>query len=139
MAMALLHLERRDEAAALVDAFLRDSPENTNVGLFTSIQAILAALTGDEKQAEGKIRDAIEKGKGFGHFHHTAYNIACAYALMKKTEPAIKWLQAAADDGFPCYSLFENEPYLASLKNDPRFAALLARLKEQWESYRTKL
>ena len=62
-------------------------------------------------------RNAIEKGKGFGHFHHTAYNISCAYALMKKAEPALKWLQAAADDGFPCYPLFENDPYLVVFNN----------------------
>ncbi len=138
MAMTLLHLERRDEATAIVDAFLKDSGD-TNVGLFTSIQAILAALAGEENKAEGKIRNAIEKGKGFGHFHHTAYNIACAYAVMKKTEPSIQWLQAAADDGFPCYPLFERDPYLDSLRKDSRFIALMAKLKEQWEFYRTKL
>lgn len=31
---------------------------------------------------------------------------------MNKPEQAIKWLQAAADDGFPCYPLFESDPYL---------------------------
>ncbi len=138
-ATALLHLGRRDEAAAIVEEFLRDHPGNTNVGLFTSIQALLAALDGEENKAEDKIRSAIEKGKGFGHFHHTAYNIACAYAVMKKAEPAIKWLQAAADDGFPCYPLFERDPYLDRLRNDPRFIALMVKLKEQWEHYRTGL
>jgi len=58
---------------------------------------------------------------------------------MKKAEPAIHWLQAAADDGFPCYALFEREPYLDSLKNDPRFITLNAKLKEQWGHYRTGL
>ena len=37
-----------------------------------------------------KISNAIEKGKGFGNFHHTAYNIACAYSLINKPEQAIK-------------------------------------------------
>ena len=139
MAMVLLHLERKDEAMVIVNEFLRDNPENTNVGLFASIQAILAALTNEEKQAEGKIRNAIEKGKGFGHFHHTAYNIACAYSLMKKPEPAINWLQAAAEDGFPCYPLFERDPFLDHLRKDQHFIAMMAKLKEEWEAYRTKL
>ncbi len=139
MAMALLHLGRKDEAAAIVEEFLGDSPGDTDGGLFTGIQALLAALAGDENKAEGKIKGAIEKGKGFGHFHHTAYNIACAYAVRKKAEPAIKWLQAAADDGFPCYPLFERDPYLDRLRNDPRFIALMVKLKEQWEHYRTGL
>jgi len=138
-AMALLHLGRRDEAATLVEEFLRDYPGNTNVGLFTGIQSLLAALAGEEHEAEGKIRSAIEEGKGFGHFHHTAYNIACAYAVLKKTEPALKWLQAAADGGFPCYPLFERDPYLDHLRKDPRFIALMGKLKEQWEYYQTRL
>jgi tetratricopeptide (TPR) repeat protein len=139
MAMALLHLGRRDEAATLVEEFLRDSPGDTDEGLFTSIQALLAALDGAENKAEGKIRSAIEKGKGFGHFHHTAYNIACAYSVMKKAEEAVRWLQAAADKGFPCYPLFEKDPYLDHLRKDPRFIELMANLKAQWERYQAIL
>jgi tetratricopeptide (TPR) repeat protein len=139
LAMVLLHLGRRDEAAAIVEEFLKKYPGDTDVGLFTSIQALLAALAGEENKEEIKIRSAMERGKGFGHFHHTAYNIACAYAVMKKAEPAIEWLQAAADNGFPCYPLFENDPYLDHLRKDPRFIALMAKLKEQWESYQTRL
>jgi tetratricopeptide (TPR) repeat protein len=137
LAMALLHLGRRDEAAAIVEEFLKDYPGDTDVGLFTSIQALIAALDGRENKAEDKIRSAMERGKGFGHFHHTAYNIACAYSVMKKAEDAVNWLQAAADDGFPCYPLFENDPYLDNLRKDPRFIALMAKLKEQWERYQT--
>jgi len=139
MAMALLHLGRRDEAAAIIGEFLKDYPGDTDVGLFTSIQALIAALDGRENKSEDKIRSAMERGKGFGHFHHTAYNIACAYAVMKKAEEAIRWLQAAADDGFPCYPLFENDPFLDHLRKDPRFIALMAKLKEQWERYRATL
>ncbi|HKQ77711.1 MAG TPA: protein kinase [Blastocatellia bacterium] len=130
---ALLHLGRAEEVAATVDAFLKDYPGNTDIGLFTSLQALLAALAGAENKAEGKIRSAIENGKGFGHFHHTSYNIACAYSVMKKVEPAIKWLQVTADDGFPCYPLFERDPFLENLRKDSRFIALIAKLKEQWE------
>ncbi len=139
MAIALLHLGRSDEAADIVEEFLRDYPGDTDGGLFTGIQALLAARAGEKNKAEAKIRSAIEKGKGFGHFHHTAYNIACAYSLMKKAEPAIKWLQAAADNGFPCYPLFEKDPYLDHLRRDPRFIALMAKLQAQWERYQTIL
>ena len=137
LARALIHVGQRAEAAAFVEQLLRDYPGDTDVGLFSGIQALLAALDGDAQQAEAKIKTAIVKGKGFGHFHHTAYDIACAYALLKKPDAALQWLQAAADDGFPCYALFENEPYLDSLKTDPRFIALLAKLREQWGQYRT--
>jgi hypothetical protein len=55
---------------------------------------------------------------------------------VKKTEPAFNWLQAAADDGFPCYLMFENDAYVDHLRQDPRFIALIAKLKEQREHYR---
>jgi hypothetical protein len=58
---------------------------------------------------------------------------------MKKAEEAVYWLQAASDDGFPCYPLFEKDPYLDHLRKDPRFLALMAKLKAQWEHYRTIL
>jgi len=136
--MALLHLGRKDEAAALVEEFMKDQRKDIEGGLLTSLQALLAALSGEKQKAEAKIGNAITQGKGFGHFHHTAFSIACAYAALKKTAPALRWLEAAADDGFPCYSLFESEPYLDSLRNDPRFVSLLAKLTKQWESYRAK-
>jgi Tfp pilus assembly protein PilF len=78
IAQSLLHLGGRVEAAAIVEEYLKDFPQDTDNGVFIGVQALLAALAGEKKKAEAKIRSAIEKGKGFGHFHHIAYNIACA-------------------------------------------------------------
>jgi tetratricopeptide (TPR) repeat protein len=133
---ALINLGRKEEAAAAVEQFLRDYPKD-NGGLFTGLQAVLAASAGQERMAEAEIKLAVKRGKGFGHFHHTAYFIACAYALMNKPVPAIKWLEAAADDGFPCYPLFERDPNLDNLRQDARFITFLAKQKQQWEYYRT--
>jgi TolB-like protein/DNA-binding winged helix-turn-helix (wHTH) protein/Tfp pilus assembly protein PilF len=138
IAWALFNLGRKDEASATLEKLLKDYPEDTG-GVFTSVQAVLAASAGQERLAEDKIKTAIAIGKGFGHFHHTAYHIACAYALMKKPEQAIKWLQAAAEDGFPCYPLFERDPNLDRLRQDARFVTLLAKLRQQSEHYRTSL
>ena len=82
---------------------------------------------------------AVERGKGFGHFHHTAYNIACAYALMNKPEQAIKWLEVAAGGGFPCYPLFERDTNLNNLRQDARFITFLAKQKQQWETHKALL
>jgi TolB-like protein/Tfp pilus assembly protein PilF len=138
IAWALFNLGRKEEASALLDQLLKDHPEDTG-GVFTSIQAVLAASNGQERVAENKIKSAIEKGKGFGHFHHTAYHITCAYALMNKPDEAIKWLETAADDGFPCYPLFERDPNLANIRQDGRFVAVMAKLRQQSENYRKDL
>jgi serine/threonine protein kinase/cytochrome c-type biogenesis protein CcmH/NrfG len=136
--LALFNLGRKEEAEAALVKFLKDYPED-NRGLFTSIQAIFAASAGQEREAEQKIASAIERGKGFGHFHHTAYHIACAYAIMNKHEQAIKWLESSANDGFPCYILFERDHNLDNLRSDPRFQALLAKVKQQWDYYKSVL
>jgi eukaryotic-like serine/threonine-protein kinase len=133
---ALFNLGRKAEASTTLDQFLKDYPED-NRGLFTSLQAVLAASAGQNRLAEDKIKLAIERGKGFGHFHHTAYHIACAYALMKNSDQAIKWLEQAANDGFPCFPLFERDANLNNLRQDPRLGELLAKLKRQWEYYKT--
>ena len=134
--LALFSLGRKAEAAATVEKFLKDYPED-NRGLFTSLQAILAASDGQQGLAEEKIQLAIERGKGFGHFHHTAYHIALAYAIMNKQEEAINWLESTADSGFPCYVLFETDHNLDNLRQNPRFKAFLAKLKQQWQNYKT--
>jgi len=135
---SLFNLGRKDEASATLEQFLQDYPEDSG-GLFTSLEAILAASAGQERRAEDKIKLAIERGKGFGHFHHTAYHIACAYALMNKPEQAMKWLEAAAEDGFPCYPLFERDTNLDNLRQDARFVTFLAKQRQQWDYYRTLL
>ena len=137
-AWALFHLGRREEASARVEEFSTKYPEDEG-GILASMQAMLAGAAGDERTAEERIRVAIEKGKGYQHFHHTAYGIASAYALLKKPEPAMKWLGVTAEDGFPCYPLFEKDSSLDNLRRDPRFIEFMAKLRKQWEYYKATL
>ena len=135
---ALFNLGKKDEATSTLEQLLKDHPED-NRGLLTSLQAILAASSGQQQLAEEKIKLAVSHGKGFGHFHHTTYYIASAYALMHKADKAITWLEATANDGFPCYPMFERDPNLNNLRSDARFVAFLEKQKQQWENYKTKL
>ncbi len=137
-ATALFQLGRTQEASDIVEEYLRAYPTDEG-GNVTSVKAMLLAKAGKEREAEETIQRAVEIGKGFGHFHHTAYNIASAYALMNKPEPATKWLQNAADDGFPCYPLFASDTNLDSLRSDERFITFMAKLKQQWEHFQATL
>lgn len=137
-ATALFQLGRSDDASALIDEYLSKYPRDEG-GVGTSVNAMILAKAGKTREADVAIQRAVEIGKGFGHFHHTAYNIASAYALMDKREEAIEWLQNAADDGFPCYPLFDNDANLKSLRTDYRFIAFMAKLKQQWEKYNATL
>jgi len=135
---ALFELGRTEEVSALVEDYLKTYTTDEG-GAMTSIKAMLLAKAGKDREAEETIQHAIEIGKGFGHFHHTAYNIASAYALMNKPEQAVKWLQITADGGFPCYPLFENDATLNNVRKDERFIAFMGKLKQQWERYNSTL
>ena len=134
---ALFQSGKKDQARALVREYLTKYPDDVG-GAVTSLEAILLADAGEERQAEERIERAAEIGKDFGHFHHTAYYIASAYALMNRPEMALKWLKRAAEDGFPCYPLFEKDPALDHLRKDERFIAFMAELKPRWEGYQSE-
>ncbi len=137
-AVALLELGRIQEASQVVEDYLKNyaTDEGGNV---TSVKAMLLAKAGNERGAEQTIQHAIEIGKNFQHFHHTAYNIASAYALLNRPDDAMKWLEATADDGFPCYPLFAGDANLNNLRKDPRFIAFMAKRKQQWDRYNATL
>ena len=83
--------------------------------------------------------EQARKGRGFGHFHHTAYTVACAYSLMGRTADALQWLQDASDDGYPNYVVFERDRNLDALRRDPRFQQFMSRLRVQWERWSREL
>jgi DNA-binding winged helix-turn-helix (wHTH) protein/TolB-like protein len=137
-AFALFQLGRKKDAASRVEEFLKQCPEDSG-GNLTAMQALLSASVGDRAQAELKIQRAIQIGEGYQHFHHTAYIIGSAYALMNQPESAVRFLRQAAEQGFPCYPLFERDPNLSNLRSDPTFVQFMADLKKQWEYFRAKL
>jgi tetratricopeptide (TPR) repeat protein len=100
---------------------------------------MMLAKAGKPREAEEVIQRALEIGRSYAHFHHTSYNIASAYALMNQPDEALKWLQVTADEGFPCYPLFENDANLDSLRKNAKFISFMASLKQQWEHYKATL
>ena len=137
-ANSLFRLGRTEEASALVEQLLKDYPKDEG-GQVISLKAMMLAKAGKQPEAEAAIQHAIDIGRGYIHFHHTSYNIASAYALMKQPEPAMKWLQVTAEEGFPNYPLFKADANLDNLRKDPRFIAFMANQKQQWEHYNATL
>jgi TolB-like protein/Tfp pilus assembly protein PilF len=131
----LFRLHRTSEAEAMAAGYLATHPEDPG-GAVTAMQALFAATAGDRARAEERIRTAIRLGTSFGHFHHTEHVIAAAYATMNEPRKALEWLERAALDGLPCYPLFAGDPSLAPLRNDPGFAAFLARQKQRLEEFK---
>jgi serine/threonine protein kinase/tetratricopeptide (TPR) repeat protein len=137
IAITLSYLGRMREAETTLEEAYKQLPDDPFV---LSAQALFFALTGKADEAMQKIQVAEGKEKTYlGHFHHAAYNLGSAYALMKNNAKAVLWLQKAADDGFPCYPKFENDPYLNNLRSDPQFISLMVKLKKQGERYKQAL
>ena len=137
-ATVLLRLGRTAEASALMTRFLAENPADEG-GVGHSVLAMIAAKAGRRAEADAAISHAISLGGGFGHFHHTAYNIAVAEAMLGRKAEAINYLEQTADDGFPCYPLFATDSELAQLHSEPRFVALLTRIKAEMQHLRVGL
>ncbi len=138
-AIVLWNLDRTDEAFKILDQGAKNNEGATENYDIAAGYAVLLAGTGKKKEAEEKIKFAIEHGEGISHFHHAEHLIASAYALMGNAKSAVEWLQKTADHGLPCYPLFKNDPNLRNLRNDPGYISLLEKMKKQWEYYKTKL
>ena len=138
VAWALLYLGRDAEAAVFMEQYLRAHAADPG-GVVRSTRAVLRAKAGDVRGALEDIRQAEASGKGFVHFHHTAYNIASVYAILRQPVPALQWLRRTAEEGWPCYPYFANDPNLANIRDDPNFITFIRELKAQWERYRATL
>jgi serine/threonine protein kinase/TolB-like protein len=63
------------------------------------------------------------------HAGDDAYGIACVYASRGETELALQWLERAYRQRDMSLALLKIDPLLHSLRGDPRYQALLRRLK----------
>ena len=124
---------RLREIRAVLPEIVKEYPEDPG-GILSVTQALLFAADGKQAEAEAKIRTAAQK-KAFGHFHHTAFGIACAYAQMNKPQKAMEWLEQAAE-AYPCYPAFERAHGLDPLRKEPSFIAFLERVKKKSDYYR---
>lgn len=96
--------------AALTHAFGREPAE--------AAEGYRAILKGDPKDEDA--RRALRR---------ILYNWACAEALAGRKDAALDRLGEAVDEGFGPRDFIEKDEDLVSLRGDPRFAAILDRVK----------
>jgi tetratricopeptide (TPR) repeat protein len=53
------------------------------------------------------------------------YNLACSYALLKRTDHAIKTLRRAVELGYRDFTYLKEDHDLDAIRHDPRFRQLL--------------
>ena len=99
-------------------------------------QILLLSLQGKHNDAQAAGQEFLKTVRKNRGYHHYTYYVARVFAQGGKSEEALKWLRFTATNGFPCYPLFERDPYLDPIRRNPEFAKFLAEMKEQWEGYR---
>src|SRR5262249_13555734 len=60
----------------------------------------------------------------------------CISAMIGDRTAALDFLTQAAGNGFPCYSFFESDPFLESIREEPRFHGLIHDLRVECDRYR---
>ncbi len=106
--------------------------------LITSLQGMLHARRQQTGPALECVRKALELPRSFGHTHHTYYQIACVYAVLRDTDKAMAWLERSVDTGFACWPFFRIDPHLEHLREKPEFIRLTADLEHKYTSLKIR-
>ena len=110
------------EAIAAFEQALRIDPSNATVqGNLANARKNKAIV----QEREARIADARKQVEARPKDSRAAYNLARVYAALDMKEQAFEWLAKALQLGFDDIRFVRDDPALAGLKNDPRFAKLL--------------
>lgn len=132
-ALALIILDRTIEAENILSEGIKKEPSDL---FFNSAFAVLLAKKGDRAAAMKKIDFCEKSNLNTGHFHHAAYNLAEAYALLGDYEKSVNKLVWVAENGFPNYPFFRDDPLLESLHQFVPYQQLLKKLKISTDNFR---
>jgi tetratricopeptide (TPR) repeat protein len=133
LAIAYFNQGRLDEAQALVEEVLRQSPH------FDGLQPVLGwclSARGDHERARRLITDRVKETAAADH--DIALWLASLFAMEGMVDEGVDWARRAVALGNENYPLFAGSHKLDSLRPDPRFTRLLEELRLTWESRRAE-
>ncbi len=108
------------KALVLAEEQLERNPDDARA-LYLAAGAL--ATLGDSARARQWARRAVAMDPDDSA---VLYNVACAYAILRLTDSAIDCLEQAVANGFGHWQWIEHDSDLDSLREHPRFKALLA-------------
>jgi hypothetical protein len=126
-ALTLAYAGRTDDGAAVVGRIARDPGNDVVLRLALMIDRALAP---DRDGMNALVTPAFDLYAR--HDGQSAWTMAACYAKLGDGEQALAWLEHAIDRGFiPVQFLATVDPFLASLRGDPRFEALMDRARDR--------
>lgn len=76
----------------------------------------------------GKAIEAFTRARELGYNAPvSAYNIACAYAMLKQRDESFEWLKKSVDEGYNPGGNLSGDRDLDNLRSDPRFQQFVVR------------
>jgi serine/threonine protein kinase/tetratricopeptide (TPR) repeat protein len=127
LGVCLLYAGRSDEAVAPLDRAAA-----AGVGIFSATATYVAAMVSGDREAVRVVladpgtREALEMTT------ELSWLAAAASAAVGDLDEALYWLSRAIEMGFINHRFFaEHDPFLAKLRGDPRFEALMERAREK--------
>jgi tetratricopeptide (TPR) repeat protein len=130
-ARSLTYARRFEEARRLSDLIENESPGTIWAGL-----ASFHRLALENKKVEALQIDSGDFKKQVRDDESFPIWMAESYALLRETTEAIERLENAVDWGFINYPfLMDYDPFLANIRNEPRFKKLMKRVKCEWEHF----
>jgi len=129
LAVALFNRGLVDDAQTLLEEVVRQNPQFVGV---TPLLAWCLSARGLHEEARALVTDRVREVASADH--DIAFWLASFYAMEGMRSEAIEWAETAVRRGNDNYPLFSSSPRLAALRDEPRFAALLADMKGRWEA-----
>ena len=113
-------LLQKGQAARALEMMHKESAESYRLfGLSIAYHAM-----GQKEASDAALTEFIEKYAGVA-----AYQVMDVYAYRGENEKAFHWLDRAYSQRDSGLTLLGSDPFLANIKDDPRYAAMLRKLK----------
>jgi serine/threonine protein kinase/tetratricopeptide (TPR) repeat protein len=123
-ALALYYTGHTDAAAEAMQKVV-DSHKNMH-GIRPFLAMFLSAQ-GQHEEARAQLNDSVIRNAEVDP--DIAYSVASVYALEAMPDKAFEWLERAIALGNANQPCFENDPNWSTLRSDPRFQSLMAKVR----------
>jgi serine/threonine-protein kinase len=123
-ALSLYYTGQTDAAAEMMQQVVTDHPNMHGVRPF---MAMFLSAQGKHDEARAQLTDAVIRNAKVDP--DIAYSVASVYALEGMQTEAFQWLARAIDLGNANQPCFENDPNWSSLRSEPQFQELMAKVR----------
>ncbi|MFN2509815.1 MAG: protein kinase [Pyrinomonadaceae bacterium] len=123
-ALVLYYRGEVSAATRILEQVLKHHPQMDGV---RPILAIFLSAQGRHREADEQLTEKTKNAAAGDH--DIAYWLATAHLLQGRPVEAFNWLETAIDLGNENYPWFESDPNWTDVRKDPRFVALMQRIK----------